>query len=47
LPSRRQLPEGGTLEPRRTHQDFFTGDISSETFAYLEYSRLALADITA
>jgi tetratricopeptide (TPR) repeat protein len=40
------LPEGGALEPRRTDKDFFTGDISQEMFEYLEYSRIALADIT-
>ena len=27
-----QLPEGGALEPRRTDQDFFAGDISLEMF---------------
>ena len=41
-----QLPEGGTLEPRRTDRDFFTGDIGHEMFQYIEYSRVALADIT-
>jgi tetratricopeptide (TPR) repeat protein len=40
------LPEGGKLVPKRTDQDFFAGDISVEMFRYLEYSRLALADIT-
>ena len=40
------LPEGGTLEPRRTDQDFFTGDIKQDMFEYLEYSRFALADIS-
>jgi Flp pilus assembly protein TadD len=40
------LPEGGKLEPRRTDQDFFTGDIKQEMFDYLEYSRFALADIS-
>lgn len=40
------LPEGGTLEARRTDRDFFAGDISQDMFEYLEYSRLALADIT-
>ena len=39
-------PETGALEPRRTDQDFFTGDISQEMFEYLEYSRIALTDIT-
>jgi len=40
------LPEGGTLEPRRTDQDFFAGLIAQDMFEYLEYSRFALADIT-
>ena len=40
------LPEGGFLIPRRTDQDFFTGDIGVEMFSYLEYSRFALADIS-
>jgi tetratricopeptide (TPR) repeat protein len=40
------LPEGGKLEPRRTDQDFFAGDIPYEMFQYLEYSRFALADIS-
>jgi tetratricopeptide (TPR) repeat protein len=40
------LPEGGKLDPRRTDQDFFTGDIKQEMFDYLEYSRFALADIS-
>jgi tetratricopeptide (TPR) repeat protein len=40
------LPEGGTLEPRRTDKDFFSGDIKLEMFQYLEYSRFALADIS-
>jgi hypothetical protein len=33
------LPEGGKLEPHRTDQDFFTGDIKQDMFDYLEYSR--------
>jgi len=41
-----RLPEGGTLEPRRTDKDFFSGDISQEMFEYLEYSRVALTDIS-
>jgi tetratricopeptide (TPR) repeat protein len=41
------LPEGGTLVPRRTDMDFFSGDISQEMFEYLEYSRIALTDITS
>src|SRR5262244_664439 len=36
------LPEGGTLEPRRTDKDFFSGDIKLEMFQYLEYSRFVL-----
>ncbi len=40
-------PEGGgALEAHRTDQDFFAGDISQEMFEYLEYSRIALTDIT-
>jgi tetratricopeptide (TPR) repeat protein len=41
-----RLPEGGTLEPRRTDRDKFAGSISQDMFEYLEYSRFALADIT-
>src|SRR3954469_3873278 len=37
---------GPRLVPKRTDQDFFTGDISQEMFEYLEYSRFALADIS-
>jgi len=40
------LPEGGSLIPKRTDQDFFTGHISVEMFRYIEYSRFALADIS-
>ena len=40
------LPEGGNLEPRRTDKDFFAGNISTEMFHYIEYSRFALADIS-
>jgi tetratricopeptide (TPR) repeat protein len=40
------LPEGGHLEPHRTDKDFFSGDIGQEMFDYLEYSRVALTDIT-
>ena len=40
------LPEGGNLEPHRTDQDFFAGDIKLDMFRYLEYSRFALADIS-
>ncbi len=39
-------PEQGNLQARRTDRDFFAGDISHEMFNYLEYSRIALADIT-
>ncbi len=47
-PAIRRVPlaEGGTLEPRRTDKDFFTGDIGLEMFHYIEYSRFALADIS-
>ena len=41
-----RLPEGGQLEPRRTDRDFFAGAIGQEMFEYLEYSRVALADIS-
>ncbi len=40
------LPEGGNLIPRRTDQNFFTGDISFEMFQYIEYSQFVLADIS-
>src|SRR2546423_1678590 len=40
------LPEHGNLEPCRTDRDFFAGDISQDMFEYLEYSRVALTDIT-
>jgi Flp pilus assembly protein TadD len=40
------LPEGGHLAAHRTDQDFFASAISPEMFSYLEYSRVALADIT-
>jgi len=40
------LPEGGSLEPRRTDKDFVTSDISVDMFRYLEYSRMVIADIT-
>jgi tetratricopeptide (TPR) repeat protein len=40
------LPEGGKLEPHRTDQDYFSGDISQEMYQYIEYSRFALADIS-
>lgn len=41
-----ELPEGGRLEARRTDRDFFSGDISTEMFHYIEYSRFAIADIS-
>jgi tetratricopeptide (TPR) repeat protein len=41
-----RLPEGGTLDPRRTDRDRFAASISQDMFEYLEYSRIALADIT-
>jgi tetratricopeptide (TPR) repeat protein len=41
-----RLPEGGTLIPHRTDRDFFSGVISADMFEYLEYSRMAVADIT-
>lgn len=40
------LPEGGNLQPRRTDRDFFTSDISQDMFEYLEYSRVALTDLS-
>lgn len=42
-----KLPEGGTLQPKRTDKDFASGHISQEMFEYLEYSRIAIADIRA
>jgi tetratricopeptide (TPR) repeat protein len=41
-----RLPEGGSLIPRRTDRDFWSGDISQDMFEYIEYSRFALADIS-
>lgn len=41
-----QLPEGGTLEPRRVDEDPFSAAISQEMFQYLEHSRMVLVDIT-
>ena len=41
------LPEGGTLQARRTDRDFFAGSISQDMFEYLEYSRFALTDLTS
>src|SRR5688500_3244569 len=40
------LPEGGTLQARRTDKDFFASDISQDMFEYLEYSRIALTDLS-
>lgn len=40
------LREGGQLNPVRTDKEFHTGHISQEMFEYIEYSRIALADIT-
>jgi len=40
------LPEGGILQARRTDRDFFTSDISQDMFEYLEYSRIALTDLS-
>ena len=37
---------GGTLQPRRTDQDYFSSDISQDMFEYIEYARFALADIS-
>ena len=41
-----KLPEGGNLQARRTDRDFFAGDISQDMFEYLEYSRIALTDLS-
>ena len=41
------LPEGGALQVRRTDKDFYAGLITLEMFRYLEYSRLAVVDITS
>jgi tetratricopeptide (TPR) repeat protein len=38
--------ENGYLEVHRTDKDFFSGNISTEMFHYLEYSRMVLADIS-
>jgi tetratricopeptide (TPR) repeat protein len=40
------LPEGGNLQVRRTDKDFFASDISQDMFEYLEYSRIALTDLS-
>ena len=41
-----KLPEGGLLIPKRTDKDYFSANIDVEMFKYLEYSRIALVDIT-
>lgn len=41
------LPEGGNLIPHRTDKDFFSADIGQEMFEYIEYARIALADISS
>ncbi|MEM7310676.1 MAG: hypothetical protein AAF682_28645 [Planctomycetota bacterium] len=38
---------GGRLRPVRTDREFSSGHISQEMFEYIEYSRFALADISA
>ncbi len=40
------LPEGGKLIPKRTDQDYYSANIDTEMFAYLQYSRFAFVDIT-
>jgi tetratricopeptide (TPR) repeat protein len=40
------LPEGGNLDPYRTDKNFASGDIDVEMFHAIEYSRIAVADIT-
>jgi len=40
------LPEGGNLIPKRTDQDYFSANIDTEMYNYLEYSRFAFVDIT-
>jgi tetratricopeptide (TPR) repeat protein len=40
------LPETGTLVPHRADKDFYSADINHEMFEYIEYSRIALADIS-
>lgn len=45
-----QLPDsegGGHLRPVRTDKEFHSGHISQDMFEYIEYSRFALADISA
>lgn len=40
------LPEGGNLIARRADNEFYSGSISNTMFEFIEYSRMALADIT-
>ena len=40
------LPEGGTLQPHRSDQDFVTGDIKQKSFEHLEYSRVVVTDVS-
>lgn len=40
------LPEGGKLIPKRADKEFYTGSISKTMFELIEYSRMALADIS-
>jgi hypothetical protein len=40
-------PDGESLLIRRVDHDFFGGNINESMFRYLEYSRLALCDITS
>jgi tetratricopeptide (TPR) repeat protein len=42
-----ELPEGGKLRVRRADKDYYAGIINEEMFAYLEYSRIVLADISS
>jgi tetratricopeptide (TPR) repeat protein len=41
------LPEGGKLIPKRADEGYYSGNIDDIMYEYLEYSRFALADITA
>jgi tetratricopeptide (TPR) repeat protein len=40
------LPEGKTLEPKRTDVDKFSSSISQDMFEYIMYSRVAFTDIS-
>lgn len=42
-----RTPEGGVLRACRTDKEFYAGLIDQDMFAYLEYSRLVVADITS